>query len=610
MKKKILFIFATLLSLGLSSCDQVINREPRENPTDATFWRTESDARLYANGFYSNYFIGYGVSWSASYSYFRGYTFSDDICSQGAQASFEDAVPSSRGSSSESISWMSQYSGPSWNFAWVRKANIYIDRLNQMKANGSLSTEAYNHWMGVAKFFKCFAYARLVEVFGDVPYYPHTLGTADLDELYKDRDPRLLVMDSVYEMSKYALENIRTNDGPDLLNRYVAAAFISRWFLFEGTWQVYHNGDQAHAQKYLELARDAAALVMNSGRYAIATPLRDVFGSQDLAGNTECLMYQHFDAALSIRHCVASYSNSGESQSGVNLAFLKSVICTDGKPYKTSTVAGADNFGIKNLTRTRDPRFEASFMDTINPSSSTMVYQDKFIDRAAIAMTSAERSTHSEYNSNTNTNDAPVIRYAEVLLNWIEAKAELARMGESAVTQADIDASINVLRDRPLDATAQAKGLKKTAHMVLSDINASFDPDRDPTVDPLIWEIRRERRLEMVFEHSRLLDLKRWKKLDYMDNEKYPDTMLGCWVDYAHEYPTYPSANSTKVEKADGTIVTYNGSNMADMVGFVIPTSVSKREAFLDRVYMAPIGQQQINSYADRGYKLTQTAGW
>ena len=56
------------------------------------------------------------------------------------------------------------------------------------------------------------------------------------------------------------------------------------------------------------------------------------------------------------------------------------------------------------------------------------------------------------YGSNTNTNDAPVMRYAEVLLNWIEAKAELATLGGQAVTQNDIDKSINKIRSRPLDA--------------------------------------------------------------------------------------------------------------------------------------------------------------
>lgn len=611
MKKSILFTFALALGLGLSSCDSILDRPQKNTPTDDTFWQTENDLRLYANDFYLNYFIGYGKGWSASYSPFRGYTFSDDVCSNGAQAAFEDVVPASRYSVSEDAvaTYMSQFSGPSWNFAWVRKANIMISRINE-RMNGILDKEAFNHWMAVAKFFKSYSYSRLTEVFGDVPYYERAYETTELDALYKDRDSRILVMDSVYEMGKYVLANMRTNDGANFLNRYVAAAFYSRWFLFEGTWQKYHNGDAAHAKKYLEFARDAAELVMKSGKYEIKTSVRDLWGSQDLASNKEVLMYRHFDAALSVTHCVASYSNSVESQSGVNLAFLQSIICQDGKPYATSTLADAQKFDLADMAKTRDPRFEAQFIDKVNKSASTLVYQDKFIDRAAVAMSDKERATHPEYQSVTNTNDAPVIRYGEVLLNWIEAKAELATMGGAAVTQADIDASINVLRDRPLDATAKAKGLKNTVHMMLADINAGFDPNRDQTVDPLIWEVRRERRLEMVFEHSRILDLRRWKKLDYMDNAKYPATLRGPWVNFATEMPEFLKKGSTQVETADGTIVTFDGTNADMMVGYYVPTSVKPRPAFTDRVYLAPIGDQQISDYQQKGYHLTQTIGW
>lgn len=89
----------------------------------------------------------------------------------------------------------------------------------------------------------------------------------------------------------------------------------------------------------------------------------------------------------------------------------------------------------------------------MNINSVTLLYASKFIDREALTMDNPKNNPI--YDSNTNTNDAPVIRYAEVLLNWIEAKAELG-----GVTQEDINASINQLRRRPLDATAQAKGLK------------------------------------------------------------------------------------------------------------------------------------------------------
>ena len=631
MKNKLLLAICSLaLCIGASSCDDLLDRPQKNTPDDNAFWKTESDVRLYSHGFYGNYFIGYGVGWSASYSPFRGYGFSDDVASTGTQSNFSSTVPTSVMSTSESAvgTYDTQFTCPSMVFSWIRKANIMIDRINT-RMDGVLTTEAKNHWLAVAKFFKCFSYCRLVQHYGDVPYFEKELGTTDLDELYKDRDSRVYVMDKVMEMSKEVLANMRTNDGTNILNRYVAAAFISRWFLFEGTFQKYHNGqlqggDLEAAKRYLDFARQAAEVVINSGAYDIDQPLSVIFGSQDLTGKSkEPLMVHQFLDSEAVRHCVASYSNSTESQSGLNLAFLKSVIRQDGKPYTTSSLCSGDpsDLSLEKMGATCDPRFEASIADVPVKSSSTLVYQHKFIDRKAWALSDKDRGEEPIYQSVTNTNDAPVIRYAEVLLNWIEAKAELGN-----VTQDDIDKSINKLRARPLDATAIAKGLKNTEPMKLADINASFDPERDADVDPVIWEIRRERRLEMVFEHSRILDLRRWHKLDYMDNKKHPDTMCGPWVDFANgvvkgegaagaadanaALSTLLKAESTTVMKADGTLVVYDGKNDADMVGFYRPTNIKPRNDFYERNYVAPVGSQDISNYQVKGYTLTQTKGW
>jgi hypothetical protein len=215
------------------------------------------------------------------------------------------------------------------------------------------------------------------------------------------------------------------------------------------------------------------------------------------------------------------------------------------------------------------------------------------------------------YGSNTNTNDAPVIRLAEVVLNWIEAKAELESMTGTAVTQADLDASINAIRNRPLDAAAVSKGVVKTAPLLIASI--PNDPDRDPTVPALLWEIRRERRMEFVFEHTRLLDIKRWKKIEYMDGATNTDLLLGPWVDFPSEFPQWLVASKEgklKVEKLDGTVVTYNGTNAAEMIGFYIPENVSNRDPFTERVYMAPVGNNEISQYDEKGFTLSQTEGW
>ena len=90
-------------------------------------------------------------------------------------------------------------------------------------------------------------------------------------------------------------------------------------------------------------------------------------------------------------------------------------------------------------------------------------------------------------------------------------------MGETLVTQNDIDISINKIRNRPLAPKAITKGVKKTAPLQVTDL--PNDPNRDGRVSPLLWEIRRERRMEFAFEHSRYEDLRRWHKLDYMDTD-------------------------------------------------------------------------------------------
>jgi hypothetical protein len=607
MKKYSILLLAVAFIAG--SCDDFLDRPQLTQQNDETYWTSENNARLFANGFYTNYFVGYNSGFGVDYAPLRGYTFSDDFTSTGKQANFEPQAPASRASTSEAAAWLSAYSGPTWNFAWVRKANLFLERVDRMKGT-YLEDEQYNHWSAVARFFRGYEYSRLVSVFGDVPYFDHALTNIEIAEMYKDRDDRAVVMDNVYDDFEYVLDNMRTNDGAQLLNVYIAAGFISRFMLFEGTWQKYHEGNNAKAQKYLELAVKAGDLVINSGKWSFGSNFRALFGSESLAGNPEVLMYRVYDAPLTIMHSIASYSNITESQSpAANLDLIKSFIATDGQPYQLSGVANADQFDLANLIKTRDPRFEATFWDLPRSQSATLLYSDKFIDREG--PTFAGGTYPAKYGSNTNTNDAPVMRLAEVVLNWIEAKAELETLGGPAVVQADIDKSINGIRNRPVEAVATAKGVVKTAPLLLSAI--PDDPDRDPTVSPLLWEIRRERRMEFVFEHTRLLDIKRWKKIEYMDANVNTDLLLGPWVNFQTEFPAWLVAakvGKLQVKKADNSIVTYDGTNAADMVGYYIPENSSNRDAFGDRVYLAPIGNNEITLYNEKGFSLTQTPGW
>ena len=611
MKK---IVYAFLAALALVSCKDLLDRPTLTKVVDNNFWRSEGDVRLYANGFYPIYFEGYGEDWDQEFAPVRGGTgFCDDFTSEGTQSRFENKVPTSRGSRSESRSCFSQYYGPSWGFGRVHKINVMIDRLNEYKDN--FSDEEYAHWLSVAYFFKIYEYSDLVGVFGNVPYFETTVRDDDLDTQYKDRDSRQFVMDKVYDMCQFVLENMRTDDGADNLNRYVAAGFISRFMLYEGTWQKYHAGedfcDNEHAKKYLELAVKAAEIVMNSGKYKFTSTYKALFTSETLAGNEEVLMYRHYDAGLQVYHCVGSYTNGAESQTGVHLEYIKAFNMQDGRPWTISRVPGADDFSVANLVLTRDPRFFENFYGQIDIHSTTMLYCYKYSSYDAIHHFMTTNEQAEGWKGKFNTNDAPIMRLGEIVLNWIEAKAELAQsFGGSPITQSDLDKSINALRDRPLSADAIKAGVKKTDHMQIGSV--PVDPKKDADVPALLWEIRRERRMDLLHEGNRIKDLLRWYKLDYMDYDLDPDKYLGPWVNFPKENEQFMKdrLNVLQVMHADGTVVKYNGSNASEMVGFYCVRNASNRETFFERSYMAPVGQQQIDDYKMRGYKLTQTENW
>ena len=124
------------------------------------------------------------------------------------------------------------------------------------------------------------------------------------------------------------------------------------------------------------------------------------------------------------------------------------------------------------------------------------------------------------------------------------------------------------------------------------------DPLRDPTVSSIIWEIRRERRVELSFEGVRQDDIKRWKKFDYVDYVKYPDLNRGAWI------------KRSDWLKADGTswlkdVVIEGGGDE----GYIKPAATT-RVFDNPRVYLNPIPLDQIKLYEDNGFELTQNPGW
>lgn len=618
--KKITYILLGA-SLIFTGCEKLLDRPELNKVPDSqnTFWRNETDIRLFANGFYPNTFVGYNSGYGTDYAPLTGYNFSDDLTSESQQTALIGSVPTTVGGSTSELvaSLRPEHPGPNWNFYWVRRANLMIQRLENF-TQPKLDEAAYKHWMAVSRFFRGNEYAKLVSNFGDVPYYDAPIDPTDYDTQYKDRTPRGEVMDKVYDDFKFVLENMRESDGEGFVNRFAAAALISNVMLFEGSWQTYHNLDKTRAKKYLELARDAAQYVMDSGKWSFGSDFKSLFASESLKENKEVIFYRAYDDLQAVRHSVGSYSNGTEKQNrSINLNLLDAFICNDGNYWKTSATADASNFRLKELVKTRDSRLEATIMDTVNtPAIGTHVYAHKFAGREVLNYLNSDTPYPAKWASNTNTNDAPVARLAEVVLNWVEAKQILnEKYGAAAVTQADLDKSINAIRKRPLDATATAKGVKQTAPLNLASL--PVDPNRDADVSQLMWEIRRERRMEFVFEYARIQDLRRWKKLHYLNFAK-DNYKLGSWIIGALDYKDDKNPGKIlgsykdrlKVMKNDGTIVTYNGSNDGDMVGFYVVNNFVNRLAVEERHYLSPVSQTLIQEYQAAGYKLTQTPGW
>ena len=562
MKTRIYFVLFALLVVAASCKKDFLERLPQDQLVDESYWANETNVRTFAYGFYTAYFSGYGSSFTFG-RYFTGQSLNDDFAAS-SPAQFTKVVPPS---------------GGGWTFTWVRKANIFINRVQTVP----MSDDAKKHWTGVGRFFRGLEYFDLVKSFGDVPWYGKELSDTD-PELYKPRDSRILVMDSVLEDFKYAAENVRVSDGNDGLtvNKYVVLAYMSRVFLYEGTLLKYHGINEAKANEYLEAARSAAEQVIASGKYSITDNYRSIFNSLDLTGKKEVILYRQYQEGI-VMHSLHSYVNK-EPQTGTSKDAIDSYLASDGLPIGISPSYQGDK-SITDVMTNRDPRMGETIVPALRLNGVATNYSTS--GYAVLKFYNETIKDVAAGNSNTNTTDAPVIRYGEVLMNYAEAAAELGTL-----TQADLDKSINKLRDRP--------GIGMPHLEVIGNLPAINgvvyeDPDRDPTVPSLIWEIRRERRVELMMEGFRLDDLKRWKKLEYTDTEANKDINRGAWI----KRSDYPSLKDVTIE-----------NNAAE--GYIIPAwRPESQRLFVDpKVYLEPIPLDQLKLYQDQGKELNQNPGW
>lgn len=493
-----------LAAAALVGCEQYLTEEPQDKFADGDkFWQGETALELETNYFYSS-FSSYGAAHTGR---FYAASKSDDYGQDNNNPEYSVTIPSGTGV------WASSYQE-------ARRANLIMARM----ANMELSDEVRKHYEGFCRYYRAIQHFDVVKAYGDCVWQDHEVDMNNEAWQAQSRTDRAEIMRKVCEDLKFAGQNCRDYSDGRAFHKYVAWTMLSRVALFEGAWQKYHKNNTAVANEFFQIAKDAALEVMNSGKWSVHENYGSNYVSKSLAGNTEMIMYKQFqyDGDIKIGHGLHGYSTSSTPTWGMTKDAVESYCNADGLPIHVSE-AGFDDSTVEKAIRGRDARLAHNVCDSV-------VMLDTYSWRSGINSTTGYWLTKfvcwSDYINAAPTNlapnndtDGPVFMYAEVLLNYAEACAELGNM-----TQADADKSINLLR------TKHGKIPALTVSGATVSVNGTVitkDPKNIYGVNELIWEVRRERRNELICDGFRTDDLRRWKMGAQLDFSKNPAGRIG-----------------------------------------------------------------------------------
>lgn len=485
MKHTIYFLLAGFALL--SSCNKdFLQRNPQTSITQNEFFNTAADLETYTNGFYSmmstNSYDPYSDLYSDNISINTGGSETDNLIRGG----------------------ITPGTVAGWNnWGNLRAVNFFL--ANAGKAVGDQAV--INHFMGVARFFRAQFYYNMVKRYGDVPWYSAVIGTSDEELLYKPKDPRTLVVDSVMADLEYAIANIlpnRTNN--TMLTKWTALSLLSRVALHEGTYRLYHDelSLQSSAQAFLQRAATASQTIIDEGGFAVyntgngAADFRSLFCSNNLSANKEVIMLWKNSREEAVAN---NTSTVFDWQWALSASLEHEFLNADGTPF--TNMVNYDKKTFVEAFQNRDPRLAETIMPpgfALTPGGSSYLPRPSFGGYLQIKFFPRDAAIRG--GMDLNYTDFALYRYAEVLLINAEVKAELGTLN-----QTDLDNTINLLRRRV--------GMPD---LNLVAANATPDPylsAKYPLVTGaskgVILEIRRERRVELACEGKRFDDLYRWK---------------------------------------------------------------------------------------------------
>ena len=521
-------------SLCLASCNKIeglLDRFPKDKLSPETFLSTEAEMKAYSNKFYRECLPS---------GFFNGGQ-SDAVTGRVLDNELKGGRPITSGESG-------------WSWSTLRDINTFLEYSGNCK-DGKLRDQ-YN---GLARFFRAYFYFEKVKMFGDVPWYDHTLGSDD-PELYKPRDSREYVMGKIIEDLDFAINNLPVGHSDYTITKWTALALKSRVCLFEGTFRKYHAGnvtlqtlpaDAKPYSYYLNLAADAAYKFITTSGYSIYNSegtdksYIGLFTKYNVAEGTnrEVILARDYNIEYSVTHNANSNYMSGTlGMPSFTRKIMLTYLMQNGQRFTEQP--GWDSMSFMDETKNRDPRMAQSIRTPGYCRLGTDIRFAPDLDHCATGYAPIKYFMGPSDDTNSYC-DLILFRAAEVYLNYAEAMAEMG-----SIQQSDINLSIKPLRDRVgmpnLDMTyandhpdpyltAAGTGYPKVAQMNSSNVG-------------VILEIRRERTIELIGEGFRYYDIVRWA-----EGQAFAAPILGIY---------FPGEGSYDLDEDGNVDITlYTGAN-------------------------------------------------
>jgi len=388
-----------------------------------------------------------------------------------------------------------------WSWGRLRNINYFLENYGKAQVTAAIK----NHYVGLARYYRAEFYLDKIKRFSDVPWYSGTLEPGD-DELYKPRDPRALIADSIMADLDFAYKNVRESVPVGTPGKWAVATLYTRAALYEGTYRKYHSelNLAGSANTFLQTAARVAGEMIAAKKFSIYNTNRPdqdyatLFSSQDLTGNSEVILTNIFDLSKSKGQNVNGVV-FGDYEQAPAKDLLITYLMKDGSRF--TDIAGYAQKSFVEEFKNRDPRMAQTIVYpgwTMAPNTTPYIQR---LNKNFTGYHQLKGYVNSTDNNILNGVDFPVYRYAEILLSYAEALAELGTL-----TQSDLDQSVNLLRKRA--------GMPNLDMGVANAAPDAFLQLQYPNVTAnagVIFEIRRERRVEFAFENQRFDDLMRWK---------------------------------------------------------------------------------------------------